>query len=89
MVCDDPEPTPNNISYSIVDEHGNPASNPPGPGVYDVIPFFTDPNAVYANYELEVIPGKLWVNPIVNCFKRIKASDLCYEIGNTPGRTTN
>ena len=82
LVCDDPIPVVNN--FIIVDASGNPVSGNLQEGVYDVQ---ADLGSLvgYEFYNVSQTAGKLYVNPVVGCNDRVRASDLCRLPASLPG----
>ncbi len=78
LVCDDVAP---NISSIVKDENGDVQTGSLDGGTYEV---FADLSS-YNNYTITQIPGSLFVNPVVGCNDRIKASGLCQSPATLTG----
>ena len=74
LVCDDTSPNINN--FIIFDQNGVPQTGNLDGGSYEV---FADISNLlgYDNYTITQTPGLLFVNPLVGCDDRIKASGIC------------
>jgi hypothetical protein len=82
LVCNDPAPAISN--FIIVDSFGNPVTGILEEGVYDVQADLGSLTG-YEFYNISQTPGKLYVNPVVGCNDRVRASDLCRLPASLPG----
>lgn len=74
LVCNDE--IPEITTFRVEDGSGTSTSGKLDSGVYQVFAV-TEAVPGLENYEVEQVPGELFVNPKVGCRNRIKAIDLC------------